>query len=121
MPMHASTTTSGAGTTVGQTAKIQSQTAQRTPEAKLRLKAAAKLRHVEKLDEARRTLQAANDSSMTVKWLRIEELEILLKRSRASIYRDVIAKRLPAPLKMGERCARWNRVDVEAALIGGGV
>ncbi len=37
-------------------------------------------------------------------------------RSRASIYRDVKAKRLPAPLQYSPGSVRWNVGELRAAL-----
>lgn len=36
-------------------------------------------------------------------------------RSPASIWRDVSAGRLPAPVKAGPRCTRWKVGDLRAA------
>lgn len=35
-------------------------------------------------------------------------LAALLQRSRTSIWRDAKAGRLPAPIRLGPACTRWN-------------
>lgn len=120
MSKHLSTITPCAGAKASQPATAQTQTTKpkRTPEERAKFAVAAKLRRAEKLNEARRTLGAANEESLAVKWLRVEDLEIYLKRSRASIYRDVISGHLPSPERWSERCVRWKLADVDAALAG---
>ncbi len=67
-------------------------------------------------NEAGASIRAAQLHGLVPKLLTIEELGAFLQRSRASIYRDVHAKRLPPPLKLGERCSRWNLESVQMAL-----
>lgn len=66
--------------------------------------------------EAGASIRAAQAQGLVPKLLTIEELGAFLQRSRASIYRDVLARRLPPPLKLGERCSRWNLDSVQAAI-----
>ena len=47
-----------------------------------------------------------------------KELSILSGRSRASIWRDVQAGRLPQPIAIGPQARRWRMVDVRAYLAG---
>ena len=49
-----------------------------------------------------------------------KELSILSGRSRASIWRDVQAGRLPQPIAIGPQARRWRVSDVRAYLNGGG-
>ncbi|MGA0848002.1 MAG: helix-turn-helix transcriptional regulator [Pontimonas sp.] len=42
-------------------------------------------------------------------------------RSRASIWRDVKAGRLPQPISIGPKARRWRVEDVRAYLNGGAV
>lgn len=67
-------------------------------------------------DEAGASIRAAQMQGLVPKLLTIEELGAFLHRSRASLYRDVLAGRLPPPLKLGERCSRWNLDSVRAAI-----
>ena len=46
----------------------------------------------------------------------IEVVIYLTGRSRASIWRDVAAKRLPAPFKVGPRSTRWKLGDIRQAM-----
>ncbi|MBF9022934.1 helix-turn-helix transcriptional regulator [Roseobacter sp. HKCC-CH-9208] len=48
-----------------------------------------------------------------------KELSILSGRSRASIWRDVQAGRLPQPIAIGPQARRWRVSDVRAYLNGG--
>ena len=48
-----------------------------------------------------------------------KELSILSGRSRASIWRDVQAGRLPKPIEIGPQTRRWRVADVRAYLNGG--
>lgn len=48
-----------------------------------------------------------------------KELSILSGRSRASIWRDVQAGRLPQPIAIGSQARRWRVSDVRAYLNGG--
>lgn len=45
----------------------------------------------------------------------------LAKRSRASVWRDVKAGRLPQPIAIGPQARRWRVADVRAYLNGGAV
>ena len=47
-----------------------------------------------------------------------KELSILSGRSRASIWRDVQAGRLPKPIVIGPQARRWRVADVRAYLAG---
>ena len=49
-----------------------------------------------------------------------KELSSLMNRSRASIWRDVQAGRLPQPIAIGPQARRWRVSDVRAYLNGGG-
>jgi predicted DNA-binding transcriptional regulator AlpA len=46
----------------------------------------------------------------------IDVVIYLTGRSRASIWRDVAAKRLPAPFKVGPRSTRWKLGDIRQAM-----
>lgn len=48
-----------------------------------------------------------------------KELSILSGRSRASIWRDVQAGRLPQPIAIGPQARRWRLSDVRVYLNGG--
>ena len=48
-----------------------------------------------------------------------KELSLLSGRSRASIWRDVRAGRLPKPIAIGPQARRWRLADVRAYLNGG--
>ena len=48
-----------------------------------------------------------------------KELSILSGRSRASIWRDVQAGRLPQPIAIGPQARRWRVSDVRVYLNGG--
>jgi predicted DNA-binding transcriptional regulator AlpA len=48
-----------------------------------------------------------------------KELSLLAGRSRASIWRDVQAGRLPQPIAIGPQARRWRVEDVRAYLNGG--
>lgn len=48
-----------------------------------------------------------------------KELSILSGRSRASVWRDVRAGRLPQPIAIGPQARRWRVEDVRAYLNGG--
>ena len=50
-----------------------------------------------------------------------KELSILSGRSRASLWRDVQAGRLPKPIAIGPQARRWRVADVRAYLNGGAV
>jgi predicted DNA-binding transcriptional regulator AlpA len=41
------------------------------------------------------------------------DLGRLIKRSRAQIWRDVKAGRIPAPLELGPNSVAWPRVEIE--------
>lgn len=45
-----------------------------------------------------------------------KELSSLINRSRASIWRDVQAGRLPKPIAIGPQARRWRVEDVRAFL-----
>jgi len=47
-----------------------------------------------------------------------KELSLLAGRSRASIWRDVQARRLPKPITIGPKTRRWRVADVRAYLDG---
>ena len=47
-----------------------------------------------------------------------KELSILSGRSRASLWRDVKAGRLPQPIAIGPQARRWRVADVRAYLNG---
>lgn len=49
----------------------------------------------------------------------INTIAALAKRSRASIWRDVQAGRLPQPVAIGPKTRRWRVADVRAYLNGG--
>ena len=49
-----------------------------------------------------------------------KELSALINRSRASIWRDTKAGRLPQPIAIGPQARRWRVADVRAYLSGGG-
>jgi predicted DNA-binding transcriptional regulator AlpA len=46
-------------------------------------------------------------------------LTALACRSKASVYRDVAAGRLPKPIRVGLQSVRWRVADVRAYLNGG--
>lgn len=48
----------------------------------------------------------------------IQVVAIVTGRSKASIWRDVAAGRLPAPVKAGPRCTRWVVGDLRRHLAG---
>lgn len=48
----------------------------------------------------------------------LRSLMILSCRSRASIWRDVQAGRLPKPIAIGPKSRRWRVIDVRAYLEG---
>jgi predicted DNA-binding transcriptional regulator AlpA len=48
-----------------------------------------------------------------------KELSLLAGRSRASLWRDVQAGRLPKPVAIGPQTRRWRIEDVRAYLRGG--
>lgn len=50
----------------------------------------------------------------------VQTITALAKRSRASIWRDVQAGRLPKPIAIGPKTRRWRVADVRAYLNGGG-
>lgn len=72
-------------------------------------------RRVLNLQRARNRM-TAQAAVIAETFLRIEEVEIFLGRSRASLYRDVKANRLPPPVKVGPRCSRWRLSELNAAL-----
>lgn len=49
----------------------------------------------------------------------VHTITALAKRSRASLWRDVQAGRLPQPVAIGPRTRRWRVADVRAYLKGG--
>lgn len=49
----------------------------------------------------------------------VHTITALAKRSRASIWRDVQAGRLPQPIAIGPQARRWRVEDVRAYLNGG--
>jgi predicted DNA-binding transcriptional regulator AlpA len=49
----------------------------------------------------------------------VQEITALACRSRASIWRDVQAGRLPKPIAIGPQARRWRVADVRAYLKGG--
>lgn len=49
-----------------------------------------------------------------------KELSLLSGRSRASIWRDVQAGRLPKPIAISPQARRWSVEDVRTYLKGGG-
>jgi predicted DNA-binding transcriptional regulator AlpA len=49
----------------------------------------------------------------------VHEITALACRSRASIWRDVKAGRLPKPIAIGPQARRWRVADVRAYLKGG--
>jgi len=49
----------------------------------------------------------------------VHTITALAKRSRASLWRDVRAGRLPQPVAIGPRTRRWRVADVRAYLKGG--
>jgi predicted DNA-binding transcriptional regulator AlpA len=49
-----------------------------------------------------------------------KELSLLAGRSRASLWRDVQAGRLPKPVAIGPQTRRWRIEDVRAYLSGEG-
>lgn len=49
----------------------------------------------------------------------IAVVAVLLGRSPASIWRDVSAKRLTSPIRVGSRSTRWRAGDVRSHLKGG--
>lgn len=46
----------------------------------------------------------------------VTAVSILTGRSKASVWRDVQAKRLPAPVRSGLRCTRWVVGEIRKAL-----
>lgn len=95
---------------------VQSQAPFLTPaELKAKKLQRAKVRHERKLASAREILHVSL-SAAAAALLRIEDLEIILKRSRSSINRDIAAGRFPPPLKLGKRCSRWAGSTVEMYL-----
>lgn len=48
-----------------------------------------------------------------------KEISLLVGRSRASLWRDVQAGRLPRPIAIGPQTRRWRITDVRAYLNGG--
>jgi predicted DNA-binding transcriptional regulator AlpA len=48
-----------------------------------------------------------------------KEISLLAGRSRASLWRDVQAGRLPKPIAIGPQARRWRVADVRAYLKGG--
>ena len=48
-----------------------------------------------------------------------KEISLLAGRSRASLWRDVQAGRLPRPVAIGPQTRRWRIEDVRAYLKGG--
>jgi predicted DNA-binding transcriptional regulator AlpA len=52
--------------------------------------------------------------------LSAKELSSLINRSRASLWRDVQAGRLPKPIAIGPQARRWRVEDVRAYLNGDG-
>jgi predicted DNA-binding transcriptional regulator AlpA len=54
-------------------------------------------------------------------YVRLPVVMALFSRSASSIWRDVKAKRLPAPRSMGPRCSAWNVGQIRAVLRGEGV
>lgn len=40
--------------------------------------------------------------------LSVRDVALLLGRSTSSVWRDVRQSRLPAPIKIGPACTRWN-------------
>jgi predicted DNA-binding transcriptional regulator AlpA len=55
----------------------------------------------------------ADDASLEL--LTVDDLSRLLKRSRASLHRDLSANRLPRPIKLGS-AVRWRRQSIVAWL-----
>ena len=55
----------------------------------------------------------ADDAGLEL--LTVDDLSRLLKRSRASLHRDLAAKRLPNPIRLGS-AERWRRQTVLAWL-----
>lgn len=49
----------------------------------------------------------------------VHTITALAKRSRASLWRDVRAGRLPKPVAIGPQTRRWRVADVRAYLKGG--
>lgn len=49
----------------------------------------------------------------------VHTITALAKRSRASLWRDVKAGRLPQPIAIGPKTRRWRVSDVRAYLNGG--
>jgi len=49
----------------------------------------------------------------------VHTITALAKRSRASLWRDVKAGRLPQPVAIGPKTRRWRVEDVRAYLKGG--
>jgi predicted DNA-binding transcriptional regulator AlpA len=49
----------------------------------------------------------------------VKEVSSLINRSRASLWRDVKAGRLPKPIAVGPKARRWRVADVRAYLEGG--
>lgn len=50
--------------------------------------------------------------------VRVKDICSLARRSRASIWRDVQAGRLPRPIRIGSYSARWRAADVRRFLAG---
>jgi predicted DNA-binding transcriptional regulator AlpA len=48
----------------------------------------------------------------------VNTVSIITGRSKASVWRDVKAKRLPEPVRSGLRCTRWIVGDLRKALAG---
>lgn len=46
----------------------------------------------------------------------VTTLSIITGRSKASVWRDVKAKRLPQPVRSGLRCTRWIVGEIRKAL-----
>jgi predicted DNA-binding transcriptional regulator AlpA len=61
-----------------------------------------------------RNFEAMPDSAR----INVTAVSILTGRSTASVWRDVKAKRLPAPVRSGLRCTRWVVGEIRQALQG---
>ncbi|MDE2416218.1 MAG: AlpA family phage regulatory protein [Burkholderiales bacterium] len=46
--------------------------------------------------------------------LRVDEVQVLAKKSRSSIFKDVKLNRFPAPVRSGPRWTRWHAKAVLA-------
>lgn len=50
----------------------------------------------------------------------IDELAHELRVSRAAAWKWLAAGKLPRPIRLGDRCPRWRRADIEQWLANGG-